>query len=273
MPVESDSVDRRDNRLYYVRFPDSAKAIDVPKQEPQFSHRFLVSGWREQRPFECARHGTTSPGFIAAARAACRLSRALAAAPVTFFFAVRSLGLSRSPSRFAWLWRESGCGCRRSSRHRTCRCFDEVAQLGEAVAAGRRNPTQDWSIAIRQNPALPSRRRFRSVKWPFSKAEGRRSAAVMIFDFGARAGIRCWCLRQQVLGVDDLRHACRSFPAFSARRSRRRVAGGPCSRSRDASRVKSLSDDTRQNPSNRPLCSRSMASITNAMSEAFFPVV
>jgi len=35
--------------------------------------------------------------------------------------------------------------------------------------------------------------------------------------------------------------------------------------------VKSLSEETRQKPSSRPLCKRSMASITKAMSDAFFP--
>ena len=47
----------------------------------------------------------------------------------------------------------------------------------------------------------------------------------------------------------------------------------PCSRMRAASRVKSLSEETRQKPSKRPLCSRSMASITSVMSDAFLPVV
>ncbi|MNC97371.1 hypothetical protein D3C83_150120 [compost metagenome] len=40
-----------------------------------------------------------------------------------------------------------------------------------------------------------------------------------------------------------------------------------------AKRVKSLSLDTRQKPSKRLECSRSMASITSAMSDAFLPVV
>src|SRR5215469_8418235 len=47
----------------------------------------------------------------------------------------------------------------------------------------------------------------------------------------------------------------------------------PDSRSLAASRVKSLSLDTRQNPSNRPEYSRSIASITIAESVAFLPVV
>ena len=47
----------------------------------------------------------------------------------------------------------------------------------------------------------------------------------------------------------------------------------PSSRSLWASRVKSLSEVTRQNPSSRPLCMRSIASITSAMSAAFLPVV
>src|SRR5215471_7530892 len=47
----------------------------------------------------------------------------------------------------------------------------------------------------------------------------------------------------------------------------------PDSRSRAARRVKSLSLETRQNPSNRPEYSRSMASITIAESVEFFPVV
>ena len=40
-----------------------------------------------------------------------------------------------------------------------------------------------------------------------------------------------------------------------------------------ARRVKSLSEETRQKPSNRPECSRSMASMTSAMSVEFLPVV
>ena len=40
-----------------------------------------------------------------------------------------------------------------------------------------------------------------------------------------------------------------------------------------ASRVKSLSLETRQKPSNRPLCSRSIASMIIALSVAFLPVV
>jgi len=47
----------------------------------------------------------------------------------------------------------------------------------------------------------------------------------------------------------------------------------PCSRMRAASRVKSLSEETRQNPSKRPECSRSIASITSVMSVEFLPVV
>ena len=47
----------------------------------------------------------------------------------------------------------------------------------------------------------------------------------------------------------------------------------PCSRMRLARRVKSLSDDTSTNPSNRPVCRRSIASMTSAMSEEFFPWV
>jgi hypothetical protein len=47
----------------------------------------------------------------------------------------------------------------------------------------------------------------------------------------------------------------------------------PDSRSRAASRVKSLSLDTRQKPSSRPEYSRSIASITIAESVAFLPVV
>ena len=47
----------------------------------------------------------------------------------------------------------------------------------------------------------------------------------------------------------------------------------PDSRMREASLVKSLSLETRQNPSNRPEYSRSMASMTMAASVAFLPVV
>ncbi len=47
----------------------------------------------------------------------------------------------------------------------------------------------------------------------------------------------------------------------------------PDSRSRAARRVKSLSLETRQNPSNRPEYSRSIASITIAESVAFLPLV
>ena len=47
----------------------------------------------------------------------------------------------------------------------------------------------------------------------------------------------------------------------------------PCSRSRLANRAKSLSEETSTNPSNRPVCIRSIASITNAMSDEFFPFV
>ena len=47
----------------------------------------------------------------------------------------------------------------------------------------------------------------------------------------------------------------------------------PDSRSREASLVKSLSLDTRQNPSNRPEYSRSIASMTIAASVEFLPRV
>ena len=47
----------------------------------------------------------------------------------------------------------------------------------------------------------------------------------------------------------------------------------PDSRSRAASRVKSLSLETMQKPSNRPEYSRSIASMTMAASVAFLPVV
>lgn len=42
---------------------------------------------------------------------------------------------------------------------------------------------------------------------------------------------------------------------------------------RDARPVKSLSEETRQKPSKRPVCSRSIASMTKAISEAFLPLV
>src|SRR5215475_7492037 len=61
--------------------------------------------------------------------------------------------------------------------------------------------------------------------------------------------------------------------AFGVLRSPNPYTVRPDSRSRAARRVKSLSLETRQNPSNRPEYSRSMASITIAESVAFFPVV
>jgi hypothetical protein len=42
---------------------------------------------------------------------------------------------------------------------------------------------------------------------------------------------------------------------------------------REASRVKSLSDETSTKPSKRPVCIRSMASMTRLMSEEFLPTV
>src|SRR5712675_157767 len=69
----------------------------------------------------------------------------------------------------------------------------------------------------------------------------------------------------------DLRHACLKLSGvFWAPNPK---TSAPSSRMREARRVKSLSEDTRQKPSNRPLCSRSIASMTNAMSDAFFPLV
>ena len=47
----------------------------------------------------------------------------------------------------------------------------------------------------------------------------------------------------------------------------------PSSRMRLAKRVKSLSEDTSAKPSTRSECSRSMASITKAMSDEFLPLV
>ncbi len=47
----------------------------------------------------------------------------------------------------------------------------------------------------------------------------------------------------------------------------------PDSRSRDASRVKSLSLETMQKPSNVPVWSRSIASMIIALSVEFFPAV
>ena len=49
--------------------------------------------------------------------------------------------------------------------------------------------------------------------------------------------------------------------------------GSPCSRMRLARRVKSLSYDTSTNPSKRPAYSKSIASMTSAMSAEFFPWV
>src|ERR1700726_580136 len=69
----------------------------------------------------------------------------------------------------------------------------------------------------------------------------------------------------------NLRHACRKLSGVFC--SPKPKTSAPCSRRRDARRVKSLSEETRQKPSSRPLCKRSMASITRAMSDAFFPVV
>src|ERR1700758_723111 len=66
----------------------------------------------------------------------------------------------------------------------------------------------------------------------------------------------------------NLRHACRKLSGVFC--SPKPKTSAPCSRRRDARRVKSLSEETRQKPSNRPLCKRSMASITKAMSDAFF---
>ena len=50
-------------------------------------------------------------------------------------------------------------------------------------------------------------------------------------------------------------------------------AAWAASRSRAASRVKSLSEDTRQNPSTRPEYKMSIASMIMAESVEFFPVV
>src|SRR5215472_11781295 len=61
--------------------------------------------------------------------------------------------------------------------------------------------------------------------------------------------------------------------AFGVLRSPNPYTVRPDSRSLAASLVKSLSLETRQNPSNLPEYSRSMASITIAESVAFFPVV
>jgi|UPI0005A559AA hypothetical protein len=46
----------------------------------------------------------------------------------------------------------------------------------------------------------------------------------------------------------------------------------PFSRTRAGSRVKSISDEIGQNRQKGALCNRSIASITSAISEAFFPV-
>lgn len=47
----------------------------------------------------------------------------------------------------------------------------------------------------------------------------------------------------------------------------------PCSRIREARRVKSLSLETMQKPSKRPVYSRSIASMIIALSVAFLPTV
>src|SRR6516164_839738 len=55
----------------------------------------------------------------------------------------------------------------------------------------------------------------------------------------------------------NLRHACRKLSGVFC--SPKPKTSAPCSRRRDARRVKSLSEETRQKPSSRPLCKRSMA--------------
>ena len=69
----------------------------------------------------------------------------------------------------------------------------------------------------------------------------------------------------------NLRHACLKLSGVFC--SPKPNTSTPCSLIRAASRVKSLSDDTRQKPSNLPLWSKSIASMTSVMSEAFLPVV
>src|SRR5262249_56592979 len=61
--------------------------------------------------------------------------------------------------------------------------------------------------------------------------------------------------------------------AFGVLRSPKPYTVRPDSRSLAASLVKSLSLDTRQNPSNRPEYSKSIASMTIAESVAFLPLV
>ena len=56
-------------------------------------------------------------------------------------------------------------------------------------------------------------------------------------------------------------------------RSPKPYTARPDSRMRVARRVKSLSEDTSQKPSTRPLCSRSIASMVRAESVAFLPLV
>ena len=69
----------------------------------------------------------------------------------------------------------------------------------------------------------------------------------------------------------NLSHAATN--GFGVLRSPKPYTIRPDSRIRAASRVKSLSLDTMQNPSKRPEYSRSMASMTIAASVAFLPVV
>src|SRR6516164_6006564 len=59
----------------------------------------------------------------------------------------------------------------------------------------------------------------------------------------------------------NLRHACRKLSGVFC--SPKPKTSAPCSRRRNARRVKSLSEETRQKPSSRPLCKRFMASITS----------
>jgi hypothetical protein len=69
----------------------------------------------------------------------------------------------------------------------------------------------------------------------------------------------------------NLSHA--ATKAFGVFRSPNPYTVSPDSRIRAARRVKSLSLETRQNPSKRPDYSRSIASMTIAASVAFLPVV
>ncbi len=67
------------------------------------------------------------------------------------------------------------------------------------------------------------------------------------------------------------RHTCRKLSGVFP--SPNPYTSSSCSRMCDAKRVETLSDETRQNPSKRPLCKTSRASITRATLDAFLPAV